>query len=570
MNIQNPFRIAAAVFSIAFIFSFMPVSAQEDDNHFIYIQADNKKPFYVILNDKLYSSSSIGYLIIPKLKSASYNLTLGFPQNAAPEQKFAVVVKDNDIGFALKALDSKNYSLTDLQTQQVLTSGKGAPSGTSNTAKQPTTVVQDLEPANAQKPPEKEEPVVAKARVESEKAAAQPEVATQKQPVAPPVENKVVVKETTTEVKQKPSEPRVEEKVVERKETTVTRTPVPAPAEEVRKNRSFGELMSDATNDPKLANEAKAPNPVSPKKNPFEEVKIVRSGAPEKVAEPVNDVSDPALKAPESGSASEKKPALSEVRQRPTVSAIPANTDTYGVIRTDSKTTTEGSEMSFKLLGNTSTETVTIIIPKEEEATAPMPERNNENTADTNTDKRKTIAYFDYDDLSSDGLGRSNQSPRESRRKRKKDRKSQAQEQREKAPETNREAQNKPELDASTPYETERQVVESQPANRASAPTADCSAGSISDRDFNKLRNKMIGRDNDTDMISTALDALGNSCIDTDKIKTLSGLFITDTGRLNFFNAIYKNVSDKQNFASLEDQIYDKGKKQQFRSQINK
>ena len=53
-------------FLLAFFIFLQHTDAQQ--NHFVYIQTDNKQPFYVRIGDRLLSSSSVGYIVIPKLK----------------------------------------------------------------------------------------------------------------------------------------------------------------------------------------------------------------------------------------------------------------------------------------------------------------------------------------------------------------------------------------------------------------------------------------------------------------------------------------------------------------------
>ncbi|MEO7766014.1 MAG: hypothetical protein ABIS01_01265, partial [Ferruginibacter sp.] len=53
-------------FLIFFVFSLSGLKAQQ--NHFIYVQTENRQPFYVKVNSKLYSSSATGYLVVAKLK----------------------------------------------------------------------------------------------------------------------------------------------------------------------------------------------------------------------------------------------------------------------------------------------------------------------------------------------------------------------------------------------------------------------------------------------------------------------------------------------------------------------
>lgn len=100
--------------SIIFFCFCFNVSAQE--KHFIFIQSDNKQPFYVSLNSKLYSSTASGYVIIPKLSEGNYNLTVGFEQNSFPEQTFTCVIQNKDLGFDLKNLNERGWALFNLQT----------------------------------------------------------------------------------------------------------------------------------------------------------------------------------------------------------------------------------------------------------------------------------------------------------------------------------------------------------------------------------------------------------------------------------------------------------------------
>ncbi len=101
-----------------FLFSFNGIKAQQ--NHYIYIQTENKQPFYLKLDNKQYSSSISGYLIVPKLKDGSYNLKIGFPKNEWPEQNMACTIADNDIGYLLKNFGDKGWGLFNLQSLAVL------------------------------------------------------------------------------------------------------------------------------------------------------------------------------------------------------------------------------------------------------------------------------------------------------------------------------------------------------------------------------------------------------------------------------------------------------------------
>ncbi len=90
------------------------------ENHFIYIQTENKQAFYVRLGDKLLSSSSSGYMIIPRLQNGNYDILIGFPKNEWPQQKLNVTVANKDVGYLLKNFDSKGWGLFNMQTLDVI------------------------------------------------------------------------------------------------------------------------------------------------------------------------------------------------------------------------------------------------------------------------------------------------------------------------------------------------------------------------------------------------------------------------------------------------------------------
>lgn len=94
-------------------------SAFSQKVYFIYLQTENEQPFYVKVNDKTYSSSASGYVILSKLPDTTYELNIGFPQNKWPEQGFSVYINAKDHGFLLKNFEDKSWGLFDLQTLAV-------------------------------------------------------------------------------------------------------------------------------------------------------------------------------------------------------------------------------------------------------------------------------------------------------------------------------------------------------------------------------------------------------------------------------------------------------------------
>jgi hypothetical protein len=106
-------------------FSLAGLNAQAQSPYFLYIQSEDRQPFYVRLNDKIFSSSSTGYLIISKLEEGNYPILLGFPRNIYPEQQFLVRINKKDKGFHLSRTSDKGWQLVNLQNQEVIASAAG-------------------------------------------------------------------------------------------------------------------------------------------------------------------------------------------------------------------------------------------------------------------------------------------------------------------------------------------------------------------------------------------------------------------------------------------------------------
>lgn len=172
--------------------------------YFIYIQADLEQPFSVKMNDKIYSSSSSGYLIMSKLKDSTYPITVVFPRNKWPDQLFKVEVKSNDRGFLLKNFGEKGWGLYDLQTLAVQMSTSAAaidkPKADAKDVSAFTQVLSKAanDPSLMDKPVKKEEPAIQQAVVREER---KPEKA---EPVIVKKEEPVVNKEEPVAKKEEP------------------------------------------------------------------------------------------------------------------------------------------------------------------------------------------------------------------------------------------------------------------------------------------------------------------------------------------------------------------------------
>jgi hypothetical protein len=94
--------------------------------YFVLIQADSSQSFYVRLGDQLYSSSREGHLILSRLKDSSYSITIGFPGQVFPEERFFFDMHQKDQVFRLKLEDGRVWHLYDGQGEALrLDAGEG-------------------------------------------------------------------------------------------------------------------------------------------------------------------------------------------------------------------------------------------------------------------------------------------------------------------------------------------------------------------------------------------------------------------------------------------------------------
>ena len=85
-------------------------------DHFIYLQSENKHPFYVKRESAsaALTSSTSGYLILPKVPQGAFSFWVGFPDSSSPDQHFQCTISA-DKGFLIKRFPEKGWALYDLQ-----------------------------------------------------------------------------------------------------------------------------------------------------------------------------------------------------------------------------------------------------------------------------------------------------------------------------------------------------------------------------------------------------------------------------------------------------------------------
>ncbi|HWJ91572.1 MAG TPA: DUF4476 domain-containing protein [Flavisolibacter sp.] len=102
-----------------FLFSFcLALSSAAQKVFFIYLETDNKLPFYIKMGDRTQSSSSPGYIILSNLVDSTYTITIGF-SSRPDESRFAVPLQGRDRGFKIRN-NEIGLELVDFHTGAVI------------------------------------------------------------------------------------------------------------------------------------------------------------------------------------------------------------------------------------------------------------------------------------------------------------------------------------------------------------------------------------------------------------------------------------------------------------------
>jgi hypothetical protein len=211
------------------------LAASSQKVYFVYIQSENKQPFYVKQKETLYSSSASGYIIMSKLLDTTYSFGIGLAQSAEQPKNFSIPINKKDHGYLLKNFGDKGWGLFDLQTLEVKMSG-GA-TAKANEGKMPDNkdvpaFTEGLSKA-AGDPSLKERPVqpvvVEEKKIIPIPEEKKPEVAVEKpkapEPVIQPEIKTVVVADIPVEKKEEPKIEPVKEQPATKIEP-ITETPV--------------------------------------------------------------------------------------------------------------------------------------------------------------------------------------------------------------------------------------------------------------------------------------------------------------------------------------------------------
>lgn len=84
-----------------------PARSNEPLTYFVLIQSDDGAAFYVRLDERLFSSSSGGHLILSRLKDSVYTITVGLPGQTNIEQRYLLNIHKRDWSLRLSRRDDR-------------------------------------------------------------------------------------------------------------------------------------------------------------------------------------------------------------------------------------------------------------------------------------------------------------------------------------------------------------------------------------------------------------------------------------------------------------------------------
>jgi hypothetical protein len=193
--------------------------------YFVYLQTERGEPFFVRMNDKLYSSTESGYLILPKLKDSTYSFKLGFPGKSV-DLDFSTSINKKDHGYLVKNFGEKGWGLFDLQSLSIQMSSSNM-KGTAqvNASNSPVNAFTDLLAKAADDPSLKQSPILVKEQ-EQKPQVVEAVVKEQKKPdvteaLAKEEKKPDVVSESTPKPDEKKIDNSADQKVTAEKTPTV-------------------------------------------------------------------------------------------------------------------------------------------------------------------------------------------------------------------------------------------------------------------------------------------------------------------------------------------------------------
>jgi len=486
------------------IFAF---AAKAQQNHFVYLQTDNGKPFYVKMDKKILSSSSEGYIIIPDITNGNYRLKVGFPKKEYPEETFSIAVNNQNEGYLIKHFDGRGLQLFNMETLALISGDSDSASqmvASASTDNNPfTTMLADVV---------KDSTILQNHQVVIENPAKTADTALQ-------ANNQVA----DNNVPSSPDSGVVAQKAVADNDIVSSSSMNSATKATDSEATNSGNISSTSLAvDSAVANSG-SPVPKLLSKQDQDGLQMVYSDKKDTVRVFMPSGQEQSIadsKATKNdnfdftaGNNPANTPPDTSLTITPTV-VKPEKKKSGFVLRKDTIAMAADSVGMAK----TAPEQVFYIGPKEKV--------KKDDSSDNGSMDEKHGLFS--------GLSKNTK---------------------------------KEPAETAKPAENKIEVLPTEAA--PSKTNSDCKAFADNE-DFLRLRKKMASEDNKEDMIKVANKFFRSRCFSTGQIKDLSYLFLTDEGKYMFFDAAYAHTSDSDQFATLESQLKDPYYKKRFEALIGK
>jgi hypothetical protein len=567
---------------IGFLLSVSVTFAQKV--YFIYFETESQQPFFARINEKTYTSSAAGFLILSNLKDSSYTIKIGFPQNKWPEQQFSIPIRSKDHGFLLKNFGEKGWGLFDLQTlsiqmsqatndkagsikrggvsafTEILSKAANDPSlleesppAIAKNEKKPVVVQQAPKDASTQKEQpaansiavaqtKKEDSPPEVAKSPEDKKSAPLTVEQQKQPdtalaknanksstasgtAAQPAKNEIV-----TTQKEQPAanaivvtQTKKEDPPVDMATATENNKSAAIAVEQQKKSDTALVKNANTTSTASVtaAQPAKNEN-VTTKKEPAENATVVTQTKKE----------DPPVEMTKATDDKKSAPIIVE-QQKKSDTALVKNTNSSG-------TTTAGERpqnnvpVTAKVGGVTKTES------PEKYKTSVVTKKSESST----TDGFGLVFIDQFSNGQRDTIAIMIPNPKDAVAK-------------------NKEQPSQPKKFLDIGNEERGVTSQVSPSTNKACPLV------ASDKDFFNLRKKMAAQRTDEQMVNESKRTFKSKCFTTEQIKNLGNLFLNEAGKFQFYEAAYPFSSDQGNFVALQSEFKDKYFIYRFKKLVN-
>src|SRR6186997_1023487 len=122
------------LFKLFVFLFFAAASLNAQKVYFIYLQTDNQQPFYARMGEKIYNSTTYGYLILSNLHDSTYSVNIGIQGSEVADQPYSVTVNKKDQGFLIKNFGDKGWGLFNI-TSMVTIMPQSKPVNSAQTVK---------------------------------------------------------------------------------------------------------------------------------------------------------------------------------------------------------------------------------------------------------------------------------------------------------------------------------------------------------------------------------------------------------------------------------------------------